>query len=84
MLFERWLSSSCGFSLEWKNLLSILADCTAALGEVRGTDCAGGGCEVWLLIWCGGCDCCLEGAVDVVGCLGDGWDGKEGGEEGSY
>jgi len=53
------------------------------LGEVGGTDCAGGDCDV-CLVGSFGCDCCLEGAVDVVGCLGEDWDGEEeGGEEGS-
>lgn len=66
-----FMSFGCDVFLE-SHLLAIFADGATALGEVGGTDCAGGGREVWLLVWGGGCDCCLEGAVDVVGCLGEG------------
>ena len=66
------------------DVLSIFADIATALGEVGGTDCAGGDCDV-CLVGCFGCDCCLEGAVYVVGCLGEDWYGEEeGGEKGSY
>ena len=66
------------------NLLSILADIATTLGEVGGTDCAGGDRDV-CLVGRFGCDCCLEGAVYVVGCLGEyGYGEEEGGEERSY
>lgn len=69
--------------MSW-HLLSILADVATALGKVGGTDCAGGDCDV-CLVGSLGCDCCLERAVDVVGCLGeDGYGEEEGGEERSY
>ena len=79
----------CGFeagnwSWDEEDVLSILADVATALGEVGGTDGAGGDCDV-CLVGSVGCDCCLEGAVDVVGCLGEyGYGEEEGGEEGSY
>lgn len=79
----------CGFEVpfwSWdeEDVLSILADVATTLGEVGGTDCAGCDCDV-CLVGSVGCDCCLERAVDVVGCLGEyGYGEEEGGEERSY
>lgn len=67
-----------------RHLLSILADVATTLGEVGGTDCAGGDCDV-CLVGGVGCDCCLESAVDVVGCLGEyGYGEEKSGEKCSY